>query len=366
MTSPVNDMPAQPAADAQVRAAPDRLRAFCRAVLQATGVEESSASACTDSILHGSLHGVDSHGVRLLPHYVTAYLGGRLNRAPRPRFERRAGSAGIVHGDHAQGALPTYLAADTACAIAAETGVGAVGVRDSSHFGPAGAYALRIAERGAVGLVFCNSDAFVRLHDGAARFHGTNPIAMAAPVPDSDPWLFDMATSAVPYNRVRLYASTGQTLPDGVASDGTGRDTRDAGAVEMLAPLGGAFGHKGAGLAGMAEILSAVLTGGGLSPDLLPMGGPDLATPRGLGAFVLALDPAAFAGAEAVARGMARYLDLLRASPARPGARVMAPGDREWAERDRRLRDGIPLDPDTTDAFRHLSDTTGAPLPFDD
>ena len=126
--------------------------------------------------------------------------------------------------------------------MAAEAGVGAVGVRDSSHFGPAGAYAIRIAERGKVGLVFGNADAFVRLHEGAARFHGTNPIAMAAPIPGGDPWLFDMATSAIPFNRVRLYASNDQLLPDGVASDATGRDTFAPDAVELLAPLGGAFG----------------------------------------------------------------------------------------------------------------------------
>jgi LDH2 family malate/lactate/ureidoglycolate dehydrogenase len=349
-----------------IQVMPDRLSAFCLAALRAAGADAPSAEACRDSIMHGSLHGVDSHGVRLLPHYVQGLRGGRLNRAPRLRFERTAAAAGLMHGDHAQGALPTYAAAEEACAMAGEAGVGAVGVRDSSHFGPAGAYAIRIAERGKVGLVFGNSDAFVRLHEGAARFHGTNPIAMAAPVPGGDPWLFDMATSAIPFNRVLLYASTGQPLPEAVASDGAGRDTRAPEAVEMLAPLGGGFGYKGAGLAGMAEILAAVLTGGGLSPDLLPMGGPDFSTPRGLGAFVLALDPAAFVGAEAMARAIARYLDALRASPAIPGGRVMAPGDREWAERDRRMSHGIPIDPDTAAAFRQLARDTGAALPFDD
>lgn len=344
----------------------ERLSAFGLDVLRAAGADTPSATACRDSMIHGSLHGVDSHGIRLLPHYVLGFRGGRLNPVPRPWFERTASASGLLHGDNAQGALPAYLAADEAAAIARETGVAAIGVRDSSHFGPAGAYALRIAKSGMVGLVFGNSDAFVRLHEGAARFHGTNPIAMAAPVPDSDPWLFDMATSAIPFNRVRLFASTGQCLPDGTASDAAGRDTRVAGEVEMLAPLGGAFGYKGAGLAGMAEILSAVLTGGGLSPDLLPMGGPDFQTPRGLGAFVLALDPAAFAGAEVVARTMAHYLAALRSSPSVPGGRVLAPGDREWAERDRRMADGIPLDPDTAAAFRLLAEDTGVSLPFDD
>jgi LDH2 family malate/lactate/ureidoglycolate dehydrogenase len=348
-----------------VRVPADRLAAFCTRALKAVGADDPSADACTRSLMHGSLLGVDSHGVRLLPHYARALQGGRLNGSPRVRFERTAAATGLVHGDDAQGALPTYTAATEACALAKASGVGAVGVRDSSHFGPAGAYAIAIAERGLIGFVTCNSDAFVRLHEGAVRFHGTNPIAMAAPVPGDNPWLFDMATSAVPYNRVRLYASTGQPLPDGIASDATGLDTRDATQVEMLAPLGGAFGFKGAGLAGIAEILSAVLPGAGLSPDLLPMGGPDFSTPRGLGAFVLAIDPAAFAGAEPVARAMARYLSALRGSPSVPGGTVMAPGDREWAERARRLERGIPLDPETVDAFRQLAAHIGAPAPFD-
>lgn len=310
-------------------------------------------------MMHGSLHGVDSHGVRLLAHYVRALQAGRLNGRPKLRFLRTGAAAGMLHADHAQGAVATYAAAEHACALALEAGIGAVGIRDSSHFGPAGAYAIRIAEKGLVGLVFANSDAFVRLHGGAARFHGTNPIAMAAPVAGSDPWLFDMATSAIPFNRVMLYAATGQALPEATASDASGRDTRDPNLVEMLAPLGGSFGFKGAGLAGMAEILAAAVAGGGLSHELLAMGGPDFGTPRGLGAFVLAISPHAFSGAEVLAQTMARYLAALRGSPAVPEASVMAPGDREWAERDRRRLQGIPLDPETAAAFRAIAGETG-------
>ena len=131
----------------------------------------------------------------------------------------------------------------------------------------------------------------MRLHEGARGFHGTNPIAIGVPVEGERPWLFDMATSAVPFNRVHLYRSLGIELPPEVASDAAGNPTTDAAAAAMLAPLGGAFGYKGAGLAGLAEILSAALTGMRIGVELLPMGGPDISTPRGLGAFVLAREP---------------------------------------------------------------------------
>lgn len=74
----------------------------------------------------------------------------------------------------------------------------------------------------------------------------------------------------------------------------------DPHATEMLAPVGGGFGFKGAGLGGVTEIFSAVLTGMRLNPEILPMGGPDMTTPREMGAFVIVLDPAGFIAANLV------------------------------------------------------------------
>lgn len=328
----------------------DDLARFCHAVLAAVGADPDTTRDCTSSMMHGSIHGVDSHGVRLLGHYAKALQGGRLNTSPKMQFTRSRSGSGMLDADNAQGARATYAAMDHACDLASEAGIGAVGITHSSHFGPAGAYALHAAQRGFLALVTCNSDRFVRLHDGAERFHGTNPLSFACPAPNN-PWLLDMATSAVPFNRVRLYQSTGTPLPEGVASDGAGGDTTDPHIAEMLAPLGAAFGFKGAGLGGVAELLSAVLTGMKLSPDIAPMRGPDFTTPRGLGAFVMAIDPDAFAGADIVQAGVTRYLELLRASPARPGRTVIAPGDREWAVAQERRNNGITLDPETADSF---------------
>ncbi len=42
----------------------------------------------------------------------------------------------------------------------------------------------------------------------------------------------------------------------------------------------------------------------------------------------------------------------------------MAPGDREWAEADRRSAEGIPIDPATAEGFARLSARFGIPLPF--
>lgn len=347
-------------------AVPAALKRFCSDTFSAAGADEASSVALSAALMHASIHGVDSHGVRLLPHYVGALKGGRLNGNPVLHFRQTRSGSGMLNANHAQGALATYRAAEKALGLAKTNGVGAVGVFNSSHFGAAGAYALQICKAGMIGLVFGNSDAFVRLHSGSARFHGTNPIAMATPVGDGDPWLLDMATSAVPFNRVQHFAATGRSLPAGVASDAQGRETLNPSTIEMLAPLGAGFGFKGAGLAGMAQILAAALTGGGLDHELLPMEGPDFETPRALGAFVLAIDPDAFVGAQDMAETMARYVVALRASPAMKGAAVMAPGDREWIEARKRQTEGVPVDLETATALDILAERFGLQSPFSD
>lgn len=349
-------IPATHAEPGHARADVDDLERFCADALRAAGADAVSAWAAALAMGHGSRLGIDSHGVRLLPHYIRAIEGGRVNGKPALSFVSETAATAVLDADNAHGARATYAAMDKAIALAQLSGIGAVSIRNTSHFGAAGAYALSAAQRGFIGLAFCNSDSFVRLHGGAERFHGTNPIAMAAPVKGARPWLFDMATSAIPYNRVLLYRSLGAPLPEGVASDGNGIDTKQTHLVEMLAPLGAAFGHKGAGLAGMVEILSAVLTGMRLSAEIAPMGGPDFSTPRGMGAFVIALQPTAFVSETEFAEAMQRYLSSLRGSRTAPGSEVLAPGDREWREADRRAQSGAPLDPETWAAFEELSE----------
>ncbi|MGY6632521.1 MAG: Ldh family oxidoreductase [Alkalilacustris sp.] len=346
-----------------VAVAEAELGGFCRAVLRAVGADAASAGAATDAMLHAARLGVDSHGVRLLEHYARGFEGGRLNRVPRMRLISERGAAAVLEADHGHGALAAFTATDHAVRIARAQGLGAVSIRNTSHFGPAGAFALRAAQAGMIGLVTANSDAFVRLHGGAERVHGTNPIAAAAPVEGQDPWLLDMATSAITYNRVQRQIGLGQPLAPGLASTEEGADTTDPALATMLAPLGGAFGFKGAGLGGLVAVLSVVLAGMRPDCELLPMGGPDFETPRGLGAFVLAVDPAFFGGRAAFAQGMRRYRDLLRGSAAAPGGSVHAPGDREWAEARRRAREGIPLDAVTATALVRLARRHGLPAP---
>jgi LDH2 family malate/lactate/ureidoglycolate dehydrogenase len=344
------EVPAEPQASQSLVLAPEPLlKERVSDMLRSAGADEPSSEAATRALMHASRLGIDSHGVRLVAHYAKVLSGGRVNGRPQIAEHRLAPAAAVVDGDDGLGHLAAYRAMELACALARESGVGAVGVRRSSHFGAAGAYALAAAEQGFVGLCVTNADSIVALHDGTAPFHGTNPIAAAAPVPDARPWLLDMATSSIPLNRVHLYATLGRALPDGVAADATGRVTSEASLARMLLPLGGTdYGLKGAGLAGLVTVLSAVLTGAAIDPAMLPMTGTDdSSTPRNVGHFCLALRPEAFVAREVYDAAISQYLTALRRSPPRQDGRVLAPGDREWEVEKERLKAGIPLDHET-------------------
>ncbi len=294
------------------------LRERVLGALTAAGADETSAQACTRALMHASRVGCDSHGVRLAAHYAAMMRCGRVNPRPRRQVRRTGVATAMLDADHGLGHASAYAAMALACELAQSAGTGAVGVIRSSHFGAAGAYAVAGAAAGCVALATTNADSLVTLHGGARAFHGTNPLAVAA--------------------------------------DAEGAPTADPDATEMLLPLGGRdFGYKGAGLAGLATLLSAVLTGATLDHAMLPMfRTDDFHSPRNLGHFCLALDPGRFIGRAAYDDAVARYLAALRAVPPRPGERVLAPGDKEWETEAARLRAGIPVDAETA-AFLGLS-----------
>lgn len=343
-----------------IKVASTELLTFINDSLRAAGADSASADAVAQSLVGTSLRGVDSHGLRLLPHYLHVLQKGRINRNPQITFKALSASTGTLNGDDCFGHLAGYRAIEEGIKLADMNGMGAVTVVNSSHFGAAGSYSLMAAEQGYLALVLSNSDKLVLAHDGLAPFHGTNPISFAAPVKDQEPYLLDMATSSIPYNRVLHYQSIDRPLPQDVAVDGAGDMTTDPLKTEALLPLGGrGYGYKGAALAGMCEVLCSALTGMAFSHQLLAINGPDLSTPRQLGHFFLVMKPEAFIDPDIYGEQLSTYLADLRGQSAATDAKVMAPGDREWSVQKKRQVSGVPIDPVLWENLNNIASELG-------
>lgn len=328
--------------DAAVRHCPaPALRDWARRCLTAMDVPDDDAACLADSLVQTSLWGVDSHGIARLPHYLNRLGHGSILARPQVRVVRSGPATAQVHGGQGLGIVVAHRANRLAMDIARETGVAAVGVSDSSHCGAVGLYSRAAAEAGLVGVAFTHSDAIAAPFGGHAPFLGTNPVSVAVPRQDGPPVCLDMASTAIPWNRVMNARREGHALPAGVALDEAGRDATDPQAARALRPLGGPQqGYKGYGLALMIELLCGPLNGNPFGPHISPMY-EQLDRARRLGAFFMVIDPARFAGGPLLGAAVAQMAAELAAQPGQP----RMPGDPEQAAQARRLRSGIPVEP---------------------
>ncbi|PTN49856.1 hypothetical protein DAI43_20740 [Achromobacter xylosoxidans] len=133
-------------------------------------------------------------------------------------------------------------------------------IRDCGHLGALGHYVLLAAERGHIALVFQRTPPLMALPGYAGRTVGNNPIAFGCPVPGAAPLVFDMACSVAARGHILLAAREGRDIPADWALDGAGQSTTaaDAALEGALLPMSG---HKGMGLAIMAECLAGALAG---------------------------------------------------------------------------------------------------------
>jgi ureidoglycolate dehydrogenase (NAD+) len=312
-----------------------------REVLSARGVIADSVEHVASSLVQTSLRGVDSHGIHLFPHYCRAVDSGRINKAPRFRFEDSSPTTTVLDADDGFGHHAGAAAIDHAVARARTSGMAAVAVKASTHFGAAAYFGLRAAAKNCLGIAMTNADALIKAHGSKEAFTGTNPICFTAPIDGEEPFCLDMATSFVSWNKILNHRRTGEPLPPDWAYDADGQLVTDPNAARTLAPAGQ---FKGYGLSLMVDILCALLSGGKTSKDLLPMY-QHIEVRRKISHFFLVIDIEKFSDAKAFALRMRELVERARALPATdPSEQVMVSGDPEKKTFALRSREGIPID----------------------
>ncbi|HJQ83900.1 MAG TPA: Ldh family oxidoreductase [Candidatus Binatia bacterium] len=332
---------------------PDALAGQLEAILRAWGMAPEHVAITVRHILYADLHGIDSHGASMLLDYHRRRLAGALTMTPAIGVVRETAATALVDGGGGLGHVPADVAMRLAIAKCGAGGIGAVAVRNSGHFGAAGAYTAMAAEAGYVGIATTNTrePAVVPTHGAEAKL-GTNPIAFGAPAARNPPFMLDMATSTASVGKVTTAWRRGRSIPAGWALDPRGKAVtsgRLAAKYRRLTPLGAtaAMGsHKGYGLAAAVEILSAVLPGRG-----------------GVGHFFLALDPACFRAHGSFAEDLDVLLDGLRTcAPIDAAEPVRVAGDPEQAAHAARRRDGIPVSRSVIEDLRTVARATGVPF----
>jgi len=337
------------------------LRRFVKEILSKTGVRNDVAESLTEGLIQTSARGVDSHGVRLLPHYLKGVKAGRINPDPKYKFKRTSPSTGLLDADHTFGHAAGIEAAKRAVELAKEAGTGHVAIYNSTHFGAAAYYALEIAKHDMIGMAFTNTDALVKTYAGKRPFLGNNPIAFAAPCEGEEPFCLDMATSVVTFNKIRQLRETKMPAPAGVGANKDGIETTNADDITMLLPIAG---YKGYGLSMVVEILCGLLTGMPYGPHIPKMFEAPMNERRHLGQFVSAMRIDCFENKDIFKKRLSGMMNELRNEPAMDtDVPVQVAGDPEKRMASMRTRSGIPLTTAEYDAFKSLSKEYALELP---
>jgi len=267
-------------------------------ILRAWGMPEATAINTAEIMSWADLHGIDTHGISMVPPYDERRRAGRIDMRAQPTVARETPVSALIDGGGGLGHANARRAMELAIDKAKATGIGVAAVRNSAHFGACGFYALMAVEAGLIGMVTTSASGIqvAPTYGAQARF-GTDPIAFAAPGRPGEPFLLDMATTTVAAGKIRNKANENLPTPPGWLVTAEGKpstDPREVSKGGFMTPLGGTpegSSHKGYGLSAMVNILSAALSGASMITDPLHTKRPGT---MGIGHFLLALDPGLF------------------------------------------------------------------------
>jgi hydroxycarboxylate dehydrogenase B len=325
----------------------DPLTRAIAAIVAAGGSEPREAKLVAENLVMANLLGHDSHGVGMIPRYVSALLEGGLSANQHPRINLDTGALLALDGCKGYGQVIGLEAMELAIERARRHGSCVMTLANSHHLGRIGHWAEMAVAQGLVSIHFVNviSHARVAAYGGADARFGTNPMCVGIPLPGEAPFLLDMATSAVAQGKMRVAHNKREKVAPGQLIDNRGNPTDDP-RYAVVPPLGALLpfgGHKGYGIALACELLGGALSGGGTWHY------EESSQQRVLnGMLAIVIDPAKLGTAAQFADQSRQFIDWLRKSPVAPGFdKLRLAGEPEREYRVARERDGIPVDPTT-------------------
>ena len=343
---------------------PEGAEQLASLILQSAGVSPSEADVVARSLVLAELRGQASHGLVRLETYVKRLKAGLITTGRDPTLVADTPALMIFDGHDGFGHVVGLRVMDACIARARPTGIAAASVKNSTHFGIAGVFALRAAAAGMIGIAASNGAARMPPVGTKTAVLGTNPLAIAVPAPGSEPLLLDMATSATALGRIIVAKERGEAIPEGWALTKDGAATTDAAAAlgGLILPMAG---PKGFGLALVLEVLSACLSGAAIGQRAGSMYNT-WDRPEGLGHFFLAISLDATGRAEAFLASIGELARQVHEAASVDGStHGLLPGEIEARREAVSRREGIVIEPTVRTTLRRLADESGIAWTFD-
>ncbi len=343
----------------ETRVMPDALKAYMKEVFLRIGLPEADAETGADALLWANLRGLDSHGVRWIPHFARFAEQDHLRPRPDIRTIHESPATLFIDGDRGLGSVVSVHAMRRALEKAKEAGVCWVLVRDMVTPLAIG-YSLRLAAReDMAGIMFAVARPNMVPTGALAPGVHNAPFAIAVPRAEGEPVMLDMATSVAAAGRIDVARARGVPIPEGWAIDPEGRPTTDPQQASMVLPAGG---HKGYGLSFMIECLASLASG---NPQAAPSILGTLTDRRHQeNAVVVAVDLSRFRPPEDFKRDVEELIGAVKGLRRAEGVEeIFVPGDPEERTRAEREREGIPIPAPTAEELRAIAKKLGLKAP---
>lgn len=288
------------------------------------GVKPDDAEIIVKCLVGAELAGVYTHGVRMAADHVRKFET-TYNKTGELMIEKATESFTVCDANNMNGMLSAWKAMEIAIENASKTGLHAVFCHNANTLSAAYLYANQAVDKGMIGIVFCNSPAQMAPFGGKAKMLGTNPLAIGIPGKTEQPFILDMATSAVAKSKINQAFFNGEEkIPFGLATDSEGKPTDDPKeAVKgLILPMAG---PKGYGLAMAIDLISGLLSHAAYLDCVGCFYSKDN-TGMNVGHVFMVLNPAMIYG-EDFYDEMDNYLKRVRESQSATEKPVLVPGD---------------------------------------
>ena len=346
------------APEPKVHVSDSAARTLVSAILTGNGVPSSNAAIIADCLIQADLRGIDTHGMNRIPSYMERVRQGVLDARAQPVFSQVTPVVGQVDGRNAFGFLGAHLGMSRAIEMAGVYGIGMVSIKHSNHFGMSAWIVQQAVDAGMMSLVFTNSSPALPVWGGKEKLMGVSPIACGAPSGEAPPFILDMAPSVAARGKIYRAKRRGERIPMDWALDKDGERTDDpTKALEgVMLPMGG---PKGSGLSVMMDVFSGVLSGSAFAGHVTNPYDPS--RPADTGHFLVAIKPDLFMGlGEFKERMDYLYQRVVGCEKMAGVERIYFPGEIEQVEREKRLKEGIPLVKAEVDALNAEAESVGA------
>jgi len=335
---------------------------FAQTAMVASGADKRVALQKAEILVWCDQVGRDTQGLWRLPMIVKRLKAGLHPTPPDPlKFETVAPSLCRLNG-HA--GLGYYIASSSmkqAIAIASSQGLGCVAVYNGSHLGAAAYYVKQAADAGMIGLCFSNSIPKVIPPEGDKAVWGTNPLAVGFPRKNGEHVLIDMATSTISGSSItkaqQVQKLDNIKLPESTDEFITKSNLPPSGNIE-ISPMGGV---KGFALGFAVEVLSAILTGSGVTHQLRSMHN-DFDGPANNGHLMIALSIEPLMPLELFYQRLEGLVTEVHASGEEGKVRI--PGEIRWKKYKDSLKYGVLIDSHLQASLEQLAEELKINFPW--